>query len=166
MLQLFDADQTAGRDPDRVHVGFVSRLWVEGNHLRVDSVLRLVDPFRSKGEPRSTPTSGMCELAGGVQRPGEALPADVPIETLSLSMHRILCMRCGKLRWPKSPFMDGKHRFVHSFAFTVLDHLRFGTIRAVAEYLEVGWDLVKEIHCAMWNTLGWMSSSSRRTFST
>jgi len=32
------------------------------------------------------------------------------------------------------------------FALTVLDLLKFGTIRAVAAYLGVGWDMVKEIH--------------------
>ena len=29
---------------------------------------------------------------------------------------------------------------------TVLDLLRLGTIKAVANYLRVGWDLVKDIH--------------------
>jgi transposase len=42
--------------------------------------------------------------------------------------------------------MIGTHRFVRSFALTVLDMLRFGTIRSVAQYLGVGWDLVKNIH--------------------
>jgi transposase len=42
--------------------------------------------------------------------------------------------------------MVGKRRYVRSFALTVLDLLRFGTIQAVAHYLKVGWDLVKEIH--------------------
>jgi transposase len=42
--------------------------------------------------------------------------------------------------------MVGKHRYTRSFALTVLDLLRFGTIQAVAHYLGVGWDLVKEIH--------------------
>jgi transposase len=42
--------------------------------------------------------------------------------------------------------MIGTHRFVRSFALTVLDLLKFGTIRSVAEYLGVGWDLVKNIH--------------------
>jgi transposase len=35
---------------------------------------------------------------------------------------------------------------VRSFALTVLDLLHFGTIRWVAKYLGVGWDMVKEIH--------------------
>ena len=42
--------------------------------------------------------------------------------------------------------MTGTHRFVRSFALTVLDMLRFGTIRSVAQYLGVGWGLVKNIH--------------------
>jgi transposase len=42
--------------------------------------------------------------------------------------------------------MTGTHRFVRSFALTVLDMLRFATIRSVAEFLGVGWDLVKNIH--------------------
>jgi transposase len=42
--------------------------------------------------------------------------------------------------------MVGTHRFVRSFALTVLDLLKFGTIRSVAEFLGVGWDLVKDIH--------------------
>ena len=65
---------------------------------------------------------------------------------LDLLLHRLKCLRCGHLWWPTLPFMDGKHRYVRSFALTALDLLKFGTIRSVAEYLAVSWDLVKEIH--------------------
>ena len=65
---------------------------------------------------------------------------------LKLFLHRLKCIECNKLWWPQLPFMDGKHRYTRSFALTVLDLLRFGTIRDVANYLNVGWDLVKEIH--------------------
>ena len=61
-------------------------------------------------------------------------------------MHRLQCTRCGCLWWPRLPFVKGKTRYTRSFALTVLDLLQFGTIRAVAEYLRVSWDLVKEIH--------------------
>jgi len=47
--------------------------------------------------------------------------------------------------WPQPPFMTEKHRSVRSFALPVLDLLRFGTLRRVARYLGVGWDLVKDI---------------------
>lgn len=65
---------------------------------------------------------------------------------LNLTRHRILCRDCGNLWWPQLPFMCGKHRYARAFALTVLDLLRFGTIRSVAEYLGVGWDMVKDIH--------------------
>ena len=65
---------------------------------------------------------------------------------LELVLHRLKCRECSALWWPTLPFMIGTHRFVRSFALTVLDMLRFSTIRSVAEYLGVGWDLVKNIH--------------------
>jgi transposase len=65
---------------------------------------------------------------------------------LDLTLHRLKCRLCSALWWPTLPFMTGTHRFVRSFALTVLDMLRFGTIRSVAQYLGVGWDLVKNIH--------------------
>jgi len=65
---------------------------------------------------------------------------------LDLVLHRVQCCECSTLWWPTLPFMIGTHRFVRSFALTVLDLLRFGTIRSVAEFLGVGWDLVKDIH--------------------
>jgi hypothetical protein len=65
---------------------------------------------------------------------------------LDLLVHRLECRQCDRRWWPDIPFTDGKHRYVRSFALTVLDLLKFGTIRAVAAYLGVGWDVVKEIH--------------------
>jgi transposase len=65
---------------------------------------------------------------------------------LILKIHRCQCAECGFLWWPQLPFMDGKHRYTRSFALTALELLRFGTIKDVANYLNVGWDLVKEIH--------------------
>jgi transposase len=65
---------------------------------------------------------------------------------LELLLHRLKCRKCSALWWPTLPFMIGTHRFVRSFALTVLDMLRFGTIRSVAQYLGVGWDMVKNIH--------------------
>jgi len=65
---------------------------------------------------------------------------------LKVRMHRLQCKSCGHIWWPKLPFVKGTARYTHSFAMTVLDLLRFGTIKAVANYLHVGWDLVKNIH--------------------
>jgi transposase len=65
---------------------------------------------------------------------------------LDLLLHRLKCRECRNLWWPAPSFLDGKHRYVRSFALTALDLLSFGTIRSVAHYLGVGWDLIKEIH--------------------
>ena len=65
---------------------------------------------------------------------------------LELLMHRLCCKDCGSLYWPRLNFMDGNKRYTRSFGLTVLDLLQFCTIKDVAGYLNVGWDLVKAIH--------------------
>lgn len=65
---------------------------------------------------------------------------------LELVMHRLLCKDCGLLFWPRLQFMHGNRHYTRSFALTVLDLLQFATISAVAAYLHVGWDMIKEIH--------------------
>ena len=42
--------------------------------------------------------------------------------------------------------MLGTARYTRSFALTVLDLLHCWTISAVAKYLHVSWDVVKDIH--------------------
>lgn len=42
------------------------------------------------------------------------------------------------------------------FAFTVMDLLWFGTIQAVARYLQVGWNMVKEIRKSRLHARAWV----------
>lgn len=65
---------------------------------------------------------------------------------LELVLHRLRCAECGYKWWPRLPFMTGTKRYTRAFALTVLDLLQFGTIQAVAKYLQVGWDMIKDIH--------------------
>lgn len=65
---------------------------------------------------------------------------------LELIMHRLCCKNCGSLYWPRLQFMTGNKRYTRAFALTVLDLLKFSTVKAVADYLCVGWDLIKHIH--------------------
>lgn len=65
---------------------------------------------------------------------------------LNLQLHRLKCIKCDAIWWPQLPFMNGKSRYTRSFALTALDLLRFGTIKDIANYLHVGWDLIKDIH--------------------
>lgn len=65
---------------------------------------------------------------------------------LRLRIWRIECQRCRALRWPRLPFVKGKARHTIRFARLAQDLLQWMTISAVAEYLAVGWDLVKDLH--------------------
>ncbi len=65
---------------------------------------------------------------------------------LRLVIHRLHCVHCGKLYWPLLPFMVGQTTYVKAFALTVMDLLLSMTIKGAAEFLGVGWDLIKNIH--------------------
>lgn len=65
---------------------------------------------------------------------------------LSVTMHRLQCKSCDNMWWPQLPFVMGNERYTRYFALTVLDLLRIGTIKAVADFLHVSWNLVKNIH--------------------
>jgi transposase len=56
------------------------------------------------------------------------------------------CVSCKHSWWPKIPFTEGKQRMSNSFVSYALDLLKFGTIKDVANHLNIGWDVVKGIH--------------------
>jgi transposase len=65
---------------------------------------------------------------------------------LCMTMHRLQCKSCNSMWWPQLSFVKGTERYTRSFAQTVLDMLRFATIKAVSDFLHVSWYLVKDIH--------------------
>lgn len=65
---------------------------------------------------------------------------------LNLRVHRIFCKTCDQLHWPHLPFMKGKSPMSRSFIRMALDLLSFSTIKSVAEFLNVGWDCIKDLH--------------------
>lgn len=65
---------------------------------------------------------------------------------LRVTMHRLQCKACKSMWWPRLPFVKATERYTRSFAQTVLDMLRFATIKSVADFLHVSWNLVKNIH--------------------
>ena len=87
-----------------------------------------------------------CQFKGQAVRWFRMAPIGRKQALLQVIMHRLQCAQCRCLWWPRLPFAKGNARYTRSFALTVLDLLQFGTIRAVAEYLHVSWDLVKDIH--------------------
>lgn len=65
---------------------------------------------------------------------------------LELILHRLHCKNCAHKWWPRLSFMVDSKRYTRAFAHTAIDLLKFGTIQAVAKYLKVGWDMIKDIH--------------------
>jgi transposase len=65
---------------------------------------------------------------------------------LDLTMHRLKCCECGKIWWPRLPFMVGNRRIVRSFVQYVFDLLQFATIQAVAHRMGLSWYMIKQIH--------------------
>lgn len=66
--------------------------------------------------------------------------------TLKLLVKKLQCCCCLYNWWPQVPLSKGKERMTESFVNHVLDLLRMGTIKDVAEHLGVSWDTVKDIH--------------------
>ena len=65
---------------------------------------------------------------------------------LSLKTHRVRCKHCGKIRWIKLPFLEGKSNCSRGFIRYLLELCQLMTLKAVAGMLGVGWDLVKDHH--------------------
>ena len=65
---------------------------------------------------------------------------------LRVEIWRIFCEDCQSLRWPKLPFTEGKRRYTRRFAQFAIDLLHWMTISGTAKVLNVGWDLIKDIH--------------------
>ena len=64
---------------------------------------------------------------------------------IDLPVQRVECAKCQTIRQVKIRFADEHKRYTRAFERLVLDLSRQMTIQAVARYLGVGWDLVKEI---------------------
>ena len=67
---------------------------------------------------------------------------------LHLKIWRILCEDYHSLRWPKLPFTEGKKRHTRRFTKFAIDLLHWMTISGTAKVLNVGWDLIKDLHKA------------------
>lgn len=90
--------------------------------------------------------SKSCILRGQKHRWLRMPPIGRKQALLDVTMHRIQCKSCQHLWWPQLQFVKGTARYTRSFALTVLDLLNTWTVKAVAQYLHVSWDVVKEIH--------------------
>lgn len=85
-------------------------------------------------------------LEGRFERTIKGLPVGRRNQFIVLHGHRQCCSECGCKLQEKITFTVGKARHTKSFARFVLDLCAVMTIKQVALFLGVGWDLVKALH--------------------
>jgi transposase len=74
-----------------------------------------------------------------------SLPIGTRPVQVALDVPRIGCMDCGAVRQVDVDFADVRRSYTKAFERYVLELSRHMTIQDVAEHLQVGWDLVKDI---------------------
>lgn len=82
---------------------------------------------------------------GQVTRTFRTLPIGSQSVELEARIPRLACRDCGAVRQAAIAFAEPRRTYTKAFARYVLDLSRNMTIKAVAQHLGVGWDLVKEI---------------------
>ncbi len=66
--------------------------------------------------------------------------------TIRFAVPRVHCRECGALRQVKVAFADERLRYTRAFARFALRLCRLMTIKDVAMFLHVSWDVIKGIH--------------------
>ncbi len=82
---------------------------------------------------------------GHMERRFKSLPIGGKPVSIVFPIPRIACSACGALRQVEIGFADRRRSYTRPFERYALDLLRHMTIQDVAEHLNVGWDLVKDI---------------------
>ena len=62
-----------------------------------------------------------------------------------MNVHRLVCKDCGAIAQEEIDFAKGKRRHTQCFANMVIDLSRFATIKDIAWFLQVSWDVVRNI---------------------
>jgi transposase len=89
--------------------------------------------------------SNQVMMSGVVRRQFRSLPIGGKPVFIDLPIQRLWCTACGKTRQAKVAFAEERRSYTHAFERYVLELSGHMTIKAVADHLEVGWDLIKEI---------------------
>ena len=82
---------------------------------------------------------------GGIERSFQTLPIGNRPTFLLFKVPRVLCFDCGKARQVNIPFAQPKKRYTRALERYALELSRHMTIKDVAEHLQVGWDIIKDI---------------------
>jgi transposase len=64
---------------------------------------------------------------------------------LNLPVQRILCKDCGCIKQARLGFTDPRYSYTKAFEAYVIDLSRLMTIKDIADYLDISWDVIKDI---------------------
>lgn len=84
-------------------------------------------------------------LRGKIDRTVRALPIGKKPVFIDFPVQRVGCRSCGLVRQAKIGFASERRSYTKAFERYALELARHMTILDVAEHLNVGWDLIKEI---------------------
>ena len=65
---------------------------------------------------------------------------------LDVILHRLKCVDCGHMWWPRLSFMKGKSQMTRAFIQFAFDLLSMSTVQDVSRLLGISWNVVKRIH--------------------
>jgi transposase len=82
---------------------------------------------------------------GTTSRVFRSLPIGGKPVFVGLPVPRVYCLACDHVRQVKIPFAEPRRTYTHAFERYVLDLSKHMTIQDVANHLQVGWDMVKDI---------------------
>lgn len=83
---------------------------------------------------------------GTFERTFYALPCGSRPQFLVLRGHRQKCLKCQKIQREPIHFAQAQKSYLKGFARYIVGLCKIMTIKAIANLLGVGWDLIKEIH--------------------
>lgn len=82
---------------------------------------------------------------GKVLRRFASVPIGLSKTVIEMPVQRLKCKCCGKVQQEDIDFAKGKRRHTTAFANMVIDLSRFATIQDIAWFLQVSWDVVRNI---------------------
>jgi len=82
---------------------------------------------------------------GSVPRTFRTLPIGLKPVQIEFAVPRVHCFACGLIRQVKLRFADPRKSYTRAFERYALDLSRHMTIKAVAQHLQVSWDVIKDI---------------------
>ena len=133
-----------------MNTGILKRAFGISNQICIDShcesnkiVLKIQTPKENLRCPHCGSQDVVCD--GKVLRRFVSVPIGLSKTVLEMPVQRLKCKCCGKVQQEDIDFAKGKSRHTIAFANMVIDLSRFATIQDIAWFLQVSWDVVRNI---------------------